>query len=332
MVSSIDPLALSRDGIEAAARRLAPHVIKTPVVEVEGAAFGLPGATLVFKLELLQVTNAFKFRGAVNHMLAMAEAGEHGGVVTVSSGNHGISLAEAGRRFGVRVVVMMGPKANPWRRERIQALGAEVRIIEDLNLAFEVAEHLAVEDRLRFVHPYDGVQTLEGTASLGLEFGRQAGRLDAVVLPIGGGGLAAGMGFGMRALQPDLTVFGVEPTGAPTMSGARAAGAPVALTHIETVADSLGAPKAAPLSFALCQEHIAEVLLLDDAETEAAMREIYSVLRQAIEPSAAIGAAAVLGPLRERLAGQRIGLILCGANQEPTRQFSMLTGRNLIPA
>ena len=324
--------ALTREGVEAAAERLAPHVVKTPVVEVDGDGFGLSGASLVFKLELLQTTNAFKYRGAVNHMLDLAEAGEHTGVVTVSSGNHGISLAEAGRRWGVRVVVMMGPRANPWRRERIQSLGAEVRIIEDLSLAFEVAERLAVEEQLRFVHPYDGVHTLEGTASLGLEFSRQAGRLDAVVLPVGGGGLAAGMAFAMRAQQPDLAVYGVEPTGAPTMSVALAAGAPVALTRIETIADSLGAPKAAPLSFALCQQHLAEVLTLDDEAIEAAMRNIYAVLRQAIEPSAAIGTAAVLGPLRERLAGRRIGLILCGANQEPSRQFSMLTGQSLVTA
>jgi threonine dehydratase len=317
---------LTLEGAETALRRLAPHVVETPIVELDGDAFGLPGTRLVFKLELLQTTNAFKFRGAVNNIMSLVQTPGCRGAVTVSSGNHGIALAEAGRRFGKRVVVFVAPNANPWRRARIEALGAEVKTAQDISGAFAQAMALGDSEHLRLVHPYDGLQTLEGAAALGLEFASQAGELDAVVVPIGGGGLAAGVAFAMQNRQPELTVYGVEPEGAQTMTTSLAAGRPTPAPSLETIADSLAAPMVAPMSFEICRERLSEVLLVDDARIIAAMRLIWSVMRQGVEPSAAISTAAVLGPLRERVVGRRIGLILCGGNQEPDRQFEMLTG------
>ncbi len=328
MTSSIAPTAvvpsLSRPDIEATAQRLAPFVVRTPTVTVAGERLGVPEIELEIKLEQLQTTNSFKFRGAMNHLLGLAGDKNCAGVVTVSSGNHGIAVAEAGRRVGARVVVLLSASANLWRREQIEKLGAETRVYANGENPFAQAAALGAREKLHFIHPYDGTETLLATATLGLEFCRQVEPLDAVVLPIGGGGLAAGTSVAFKSLQPTMTVYGAEPEGAPTITSAWETGVPVALRHMSTIADSLAAPMAAPMSLGLCRANLAEVLLLNDESILTAMRVIYSTLHQVVEPSAAITTAAVLGPLRERLAGKRVGLILCGANQDPRSQLEML--------
>lgn len=319
--------ALTPDAIARAAARLAPHVVHTPVVELDGARLGLDGMQLALKLEHLQTAGAFKFRGATNHMLG--EAGRRG-AVTVSSGNHGIALAEAGRRHGARVVVVLSRHANLWKRERMAERGAELHVAPDNVAAFAMARDFAERAGLVFVHPYDGLPTLEGTASLGHEFAAQAGPLDAVVVAVGGGGLAAGVAAALHAADPDTEIFGVEPVGAPTLTRALAAGAPVTIEAPATIADSLAAPIAAPMSLALCRDHLANVVTVSDEAIVAAMRRLYLALRQAVEPSAAVGLAALDGPLRARLAGRRVGLILCGANQDPAAQLAMLATKEII--
>jgi len=298
----------------------AADVVRTPVVTIPGARLGLPGTLLTLKLEFLQTSGAFKYRGALNHVAGPGR----GGVVTVSSGNHGVALATAGRAHGVRVVVVLAPGANPWRRARIAALDAEVRVAPSAGEAFGVATDIAAREGLHFVHPYDSAETFAGTASLGAEFAAQAPDLDAVIVAIGGGGLAAGVAAAMRARIADLKVYGVEPDAAPTMTAAFATGRPVAVSLGPTVADSLAAPIAGPTAFAQCREHLAGIVTVADSAIVAAMRELYLALRLAVEPSAAAGLAALAGPLREALTGRHVGLILCGANQDPVAQCAML--------
>jgi len=184
----------------------------------------------------------------------------------------------------------------------------------DFHAAFRRVEEIRVQEGRTLIHPFEGLGTATGTATLGLEFIEQAPDLDAVIVPVGGGGLAAGLATAIRLVKPDCQVFGVEPFGADTMYRSFAAGSPQGIEKIDTIADSLGAPYALPISFALCRASLEEVVRIQDAEMIAAMRFLFQHARLAVEPAGAAATAALLGPLRERLAGLRVGLIVCGSN------------------
>lgn len=165
-----------------------------------------------------------------------------------------------------------------------------------------------------FVHPFEGYRTALGTATLGLEFCEQIPDLDAVVVPIGGGGLCAGVSMALKLLRPRCLVFGVEPVGADSMHRSFAAGSPQAIEKVETIADSLGAPYAAPYTFELCRRNVDELVLVDDDAMRSAMLLLFRAAKLAVEPASAAPLAALCGPLRDRLSGKRVGLIVSGAN------------------
>jgi threonine dehydratase len=164
------------------------------------------------------------------------------------------------------------------------------------------------------VHPFEGRLTVLGTATLGFEFCQQLPDLDAVIIPIGGGGLCAGVATAVKWMQPDCQVFGVEPEGADSMHRSFAAGKPVAIDKVRTIADSLGAPYATPYTFALCQRYVDELVLISDEDMRRAMALIFRGVKLAVEPAGAAATAALSGPLRERLRGKRVGVIVCGTN------------------
>ncbi len=206
------------------------------------------------------------------------------------------------------------PAANPLRVALCRRYGAEVVLVDDVHQAFERVHEIEEREGRSFVHPFEGPFTALGTATLGLEFGRQAPDLDAVVVPIGGGGLAAGVSAALKQLRPECQVFGVEPRGADTMHRSFASGKPESIETVGTIADSLGAPHAAPYSFGLCRRFVDEVVLIDDDAMRSAMALLFREMKLAVEPAGAAATAALLGPLRERLAGKRVGLIVCGTN------------------
>ncbi len=156
--------------------------------------------------------------------------------------------------------------------------------------------------------------TALGTATLGLEFARQAPGLDALIVPIGGGGLAAGTASTFKLVQPDCLIYGVEPEGADSMSRSFAAGSPQTIDKVRSIADSLGAPYALPYSFALCRQNVDDIVLVDDDALRRAMGLLFAEMKLAVEPAGAAATAALLGPLRQRLQGKRVGVIVCGAN------------------
>ncbi len=175
-------------------------------------------------------------------------------------------------------------------------------------------QQIEAEEGRVAVHPFEGPLTALGTATVGLEFMEQAPDLDAVIIPIGGGGLCAGMATAIKQLNPRCAVYGVEPEGADTMRRSFAAGTPQAIDTVRTIADSLGAPYALPYSFDLCRRHVDELVLIDDEAIRRAMGLLFSDMKLAVEPAGAAATAALCGPLRERLQGGRVGLIVCGAN------------------
>ena len=303
--------------IDTMAEELAGRVALTPVFDWGGPEIGalLPTGTRVnLKLELFQHTGSFKARGALAVMLALEAEALRRGVTAVSAGNHAIAVAWAARELGTHAKVVMFRSANPARIAKVEAYGGEVVVVDDVGSAFDEAARIERDEGRTFVHPYEGPRTALGTATIGREWLCQAGRLDAVIVPIGGGGLIAGLGTAVKLVQPECLVLGVEPEGADSMRRSLAAGSPQKLEAVRTIADSLGAPYALPYSFALCQRAVDEVVTIPDAAMQQAMRLLFETLKLALEPAGAAALAALLGPYRDRLQGKRVGVIACGSN------------------
>ena len=296
-------------------RRLEGRIVETPVVRCAAIEKRIGGGTEVFaKLEFLQQTGTFKARGALAVVLGLDEDQRRAGVTAVSAGNHAIATAYAASVVGASAKVVMLGSANPGRIERAKGYGAEVVIVGDAHSAFATAEKIQAEEGRFFVHPFEGLNTFRGTATIGLEVCAQLPDFDSIVIPIGGGGLCAGISSAVKQLRPDATVFGVEPAGADSMKRSFETGAPVTLDSINTIADSLGAPFALPMSFEICRDNVDELAIVDDDELRSAMRFLFSEMKIAVEPACAATTAAVVGPLADRVRGRKVALILCGSN------------------
>lgn len=305
------------DEVRAAARAIAPYISETPVHHWDGPQLRsaiAPGTRVALKLELFQHAGSFKARAAVFNLLSLSPEQRARGATAVSAGNHAIAVAYAASVLGVDAKVVMQSSANPARVARARALGAEVLIGGDGPACFALADRIVSEEGRSFIHPFEGKGTTTGAATLGLEMAAQMGPLDAVIVPIGGGGLASGVASAMKTLNPQLRIYGVEPEGADSMSRSLAAGSPQTIAKVSTIADSLGPPMALPYSFGLCRTFLDEIVLVDDDALCRAMLLLFDEMKLGVEPAAAASTAALLGPLRERLAGQRVGLIVCGSN------------------
>ncbi|MBS1201201.1 MAG: serine/threonine dehydratase [Proteobacteria bacterium] len=308
---------LDLEDIRRARADLADAIITTPVLELAGPgvedAFG-PATRPVLKLELFQRTGSFKPRGALLNVLALSPGERARGICAVSGGNHAIATAYAARRLGTHARIVMLATANPFRAAQCRAWGADVEFAPTIHDAFARADELSQVEGRTLIHPFEGLRTALGSATLGLEFMEQVPDLDAVVVPVGGGGLAAGVSVAVKRVNPDCRVYGVEPEGADTMHRSLAAGRPVGIDRVTTIADSLGAPYAMPVSFELCRAHLDELVLVTDAALVASMRFLLEHGKLAVEPAGAASTAALRGPLKERLAGLKVGLIVCGSN------------------
>lgn len=310
-------LPLTIEEIRGAAGRLAEYTLLTPVhrlrtPEVETAC-GEAGEWWM-KLELFQHTGTFKARGALLNVLSLSPSSRQQGVTAVSAGNHAVAVAFAAATVGISAKVVMIASANPLRIELCRAFGAEVVFADNAHAAFEFATRLAEQEGRTLIHPFEGRTTALGTATVGLELCEQIPGLEAVIVPIGGGGLCAGVASAVKLLAPDCEVFGVEPEGADSMHRSFAAGEPRAIERVSTIADSLGAPYALPISFELCRSNVDALVRVTDEELRSAMRFVLRNAKLAVEPAGAAATAALLGPLRERLRGKRVGLIVCGSN------------------
>lgn len=326
-----DPIHITEAAVTSIRNLLGDRVLETPVHHWrshELSARTAPGTEVFLKLEFLQYTGTFKVRGAFNVLLSQGPDALQHGVTAISAGNHAIATAYTARQLGLSAKVVMLRHANPFRVERCRDLGAELILVDDAREGFALVDRLVQEEARFFVHPFEGIHTSLGTATLGLEFCRQVPHLDAVIVPIGGGGLASGVAAAVKALAPECAVYGVEPEGAPTMTRALEAGKPVTLApeDMHTVADSLAAPFTGQTSFELCREHLDEVVLLTDAEILEAQALAFRDLKFALEPAGAAATAGLLGPLRDRLAGKRVGVIACGSNIDPETFHRQLSG------
>jgi threonine dehydratase len=298
--------------IEAVADRIAPFVIRTPTVGSTAPVISSLDVELFIKLELLQRTGSFKPRGAVNTLLQLEDAGR--GITAFSAGNHAIAAAYAAQALGVPAKVVMPKTASKFRVERCRALGAEIVFGDDIAALLKIVERLQHEEGLALVHPFEGQHTVAGTATVGLELCSDVSDLNAVIVPVGGGGLIAGIASAVKQLQPNCRVIGVEPVGAQGMASSLAAGRALPSVAVDTIADSLGAPLHLPLTFSLIQAHVDEMVQVSDDQLRESMRLLFTDMKLAVEPACAAGPAALLHPLQGKLTGQRVALIACGSN------------------
>lgn len=298
--------------IDAAAVRIAPYAVVTPVMRSE-ALDTLAGAQLSFKCENLQRGGAFKFRGACNAVWSLDHAHAQRGVVTHSSGNHGTALALAARTRGIPAHVIVPEGAVRAKLALIEAAGAVVHRCAPTQAAREAAA--ADVERATgavLVHPYADERVIAGQGTLVREFLRQSGHLDALITPVGGGGLASGVALAARALDPTVALHAAEPAGAADAFASLQAGERRIDFTPDTVCDGLRAAIGVP-NFDILKAAGVAVATVTDAECIAAMRLLWSHLRIVVEVSSATVFAAVL-KYPQRFSGKHVGLVLTGGN------------------
>jgi len=298
--------------IRAAATRIAPHARQTPVLRSRSLD-ALAGAELHFKCENLQRAGAFKFRGACNAVWSLPDAVAARGVVTHSSGNHGAALALAAATRGIPAHVVVPEGAVKSKLAAIEAYGATLHRCAPTMAARDAqAEAVRAATGATLVHPYTDVRVIAGQGTAALELLAEAGTLDALVAPIGGGGLVGGSAIVALALAPAMTLHAAEPAGAADAFQSLQRGTHVTGIVPDTLCDGLRGTLGA-INLALLRAHGVEVLTLGDDATVAAMRLLFERMKLVVEPSSAIALAAVLAH-RERFAGRRVGVILSGGN------------------
>ncbi|MER6955451.1 threonine/serine dehydratase [Streptomyces sp. NPDC000618] len=297
--------------IEAAAERIAGHVVRTPTVPSPGLT-ALLGVPVTAKLELLQRTGSFKARGATAKLLSLSEAERAAGVVAVSGGNHGIALAVMAAALDVKATVVM-PRSAPARAVEIaEAAGASLRLTDTMDGAFALAERLR-DEGFTLVHPFDDPMVVAGQGTVGLELAADADELTDVLVSVGGGGLIAGVAAALRARRPDLRIWGVETEGAQAMSEALAAGGPVQVA-LSSIVSTLSAPSVSQLTYDHVSALVTEVLVVPDREAVRGSMELAEHAKLWTEPAAGC----LLPAAREVVArvgdGARLGLVVCGGN------------------
>ncbi|MCX6631693.1 MAG: threonine/serine dehydratase [Candidatus Solibacter sp.] len=303
MVSMRERIARTYDVIR-------PYIRRTPVMEVDAADFGLDPVPLVLKLELMQHTGSFKTRGAFSNLLTRAVPAA--GVVAASGGNHGVAVAYAAMKVGKAARIFVPTVSSPAKMDRIRSYGAELVVTGDrYNDALMASEEWARQSGAMPVHAYDQMETLWGAGSAGLEFDEQASGTDTLLVACGGGGLIGGIA---GWYQGRVRIIGVEPEKAPTLYRALAAGRPVDTEAGGIAADSLAPKRVGELMFPLARRWVERVALVSDEAIMAAQRALWSTLRVVAEPGGAAAFAALLSGAYRPAAGERVGVLVCGAN------------------
>jgi len=301
--------------IYALRERLGDQVFRTPVLQCPAIEEKTGGKTTVFaKLEFLQRTGTFKARGALATLHGLSAEERMRGVTAVSAGNHAIAVAFAAATLGTTAKVVMTRSANPFRVAACAAYGAEVVLADDVHRAFALAEEIRDKEGRYFIHPFEGPSIALGTGTMGVEICEQIPEFDAIVIPVGGGGLIGGIANAVRQMRPDAEIIGVEPVGADSMHRSFASGRPQGIEKVATIADSLGAPFALPYSFELTRQNVDRLVTVDDDQLRKCMGFLFRSMKIAVEPACVATTAALLGPLRESMRGRRVVLVMCGSN------------------
>jgi threonine dehydratase len=311
MTAAVPTLPAFADVLSAAAR-IAPHAQRTPVLRSQSLD-SIAGCELHFKCENLQRVGAFKFRGACNAIFALDDQTASRGILTQSSGNHGAAVALASRLRGVSATVVVPEGAPAVKLAAISGYGARIVRCEPTMAARNTtAAALVDETGAHLVHPFDDAHVIAGQGTVALELLRSEPELDALLAPVGGGGLLSGCALTARTLRPTIEIWGAEPEGAADAHASLREGRCITEMTANTICDGLRG-HLAPRTLAMLQRHINGILTVEDAAVIEAMRLLWERLKLVVEPSGAIGFAAVLRN-RERFVGRRVGIVISGGN------------------
>jgi len=299
--------------IEEARERIREHVHQTPVITCQ-ALDELSGHQLFFKCENLQKVGAFKFRGATNAVLSLTEAQAANGVVTHSSGNHAQAVALAARSRGIAAHIVMPSNAPAIKRAAVEGYGARVIPCEPtLAARASTAAKVISETGASFIHPYNDQRVIAGQGTTAIELLEEVPGLDAVITPVGGGGLISGVSIACRELAPEIKVLGAEPTGADDAARSMEAGELIPQQAPSTIADGL-LTSLGDLTWPIIRDHVERIVRVDETAIISAMQLFWQRAKLVIEPSAATALAAVLGDSLDDLPLARVGIILSGGN------------------
>ena len=307
--------AVSFADVQAAAQRLAGHVLDTPCVESKTLS-QIVGAQIFLKFENLQFTASFKERGALNKLALLVASGQPlKGVIAASAGNHAQGVAHHAQRLGLRAVIVMPINTPMVKVERTRGFGAEVLLHgETFDDARLQALQMAAEQGLEFVHPFDDVAVIAGQGTIGIEMLQQQPEIDTLVIAVGGGGLISGIGTAVRALKPGVEIVGVQSVRFPAMVNAiKGTAHPQGSS---TIAEGIAVGQPGLLTQVLIRELVDDMVLVDEGDIEQAIVMLLEIEKTLVEGAGAAGLAALLKE-PERYRGKRVGLVLCGGNIDP---------------
>ena len=303
-------LTIDRAAIAATAARIRPLVRRTPILDIDAAELDLPPGPLTLKLEFMQHAGSFKARGAFASLTGAPIPAA--GVAAASGGNHGAAVAFAARALGAKARIFVPGISSPEKIARIRSLGADLVVQGKAYVdALALSERYVAESGARAIHAYDQPATLLGQGTLGLEIEEQKPDLDTLLVAVGGGGLIGGIA---AWYESRVRIIGVEPELAPSLHMARAAGRPVDAPGGGIAADSLAPRQVGQLMFPIAERHVAEVVLVEDEAIREAQRRLWDRLRIVAEPGGAAALAAVLSGRYIPQNGERVGVLVCGAN------------------
>jgi threonine dehydratase len=319
---------LALDDIRAAALRLAGVAHRTPVLH-SSTLNARVNATLFLKCENLQRMGAFKFRGAYNFLASLPEGVRRRGVVAFSSGNHAQGVALAARLFGVPATIVMPTDAPAVKLEATLGYGAEVVPYERATShREEIAANLAAERGTTLVPPFDDERIVAGAGTAALELLEAVDGLDAIVVPVGGGGLISGTAIAAHGIDSKIAIYGVEPDAGDDFAQSLRTGRRVTIAVPATIADGLQTTSPGEVTFAIAREHVTGIVTVSDGELCDAMRFAFERMKLVVEPSGAAPLAALLQQRIPGIAGKRVGVIISGGNIDAARYGELITSRS----
>ena len=305
-------MSITLDMILEAQERIAPYIVKTPLLRLQNLDPFL-GCQVYVKAECMQVTGAFKLRGALNKILSLSPEELSCGVVAASSGNHGRAVAHCAKMLGTSAVIVMPRTAPALKIENIRALGAEV-VLCDASERFRVAEEIRAERGATMVPPFNDEKIMAGQGTAGIEIIEQCPALDTVIVPVSGGGLLSGVSTAVKGLAPQVRVFGAEPAALPRYSASLEAGRPVTVERHSSVADALVADTPGSLCFPQVQSYADGVFPVEDSFLLRGMKLLLLEGKVLAEPSSCIGIGAVLQGQIPVSPGRKVCFLLTGGS------------------
>ena len=313
--------------MQSASRSLEGRIVRTPLLDLVSNKIldVLPKDTSVkMKLEVFQHAGSFKARGVTLALDKLTEVERKRGVVTFSGGNHALAVSWGTRRESVSTKICMPRAADPYKIEGCRSQGAEVLLFDDNFEAFDAMNEISVSENRKILPPFDSESMILGSSTCGLEIINSFPKLDVAIIPVGGGGLIAGIAAAIKSINPHAVIYGVEPIGADSMSRSFEQSKPVQLENIDTIADSLGAPMTMQYSFNIAKEFVDAIVRIEDSEIINAMQLMRQKLNLAIEPACAVSLAGLIGPLNKMVVGKSVAVIACGSNISPKRYEELL--------